>query len=64
MGYGIIAKRLFDDPQTVRGKDNPYFKWIRNYVEDDYRAAVEAGSGAYPLTRERCVRLRLTKGVG
>lgn len=43
LGYGIIAKRLWDDPETVGEGDNRYWKWIRNYVADDYRAAVVAG---------------------
>lgn len=43
LGYGIIARRLWDDPQTVREQGNRYWKWIQNYVADDYRAAVEAG---------------------
>ena len=47
LGYGIIARRLWDDPETVREQDNPYWSWIQNYVADDYRAAVEAGEGAY-----------------
>jgi len=44
IGYGIIARRLFDDPKTKR-KDNVYWKWIENYVADDYVEAVELGSG-------------------
>ncbi|KAL9070143.1 MAG: hypothetical protein Q9161_005095 [Pseudevernia consocians] len=45
LGYGIIAKRLWDDPETVREQGNPYWKWIENYVGEDYRAAVETGKG-------------------
>ncbi|KAF6219465.1 hypothetical protein HO133_003932 [Letharia lupina] len=47
LGYGIIARRLWDDPETVKEQGNRYWKWIQNYVADDYRAAVEAGEGAY-----------------
>ena len=47
LGYGIIAKRLWDDPETVGEGDNRYWKWIRNYVADDYRAAVVAGEGGF-----------------
>ncbi|KAF6227586.1 hypothetical protein HO173_012115 [Letharia columbiana] len=43
LGYGIIARRLWDDPETVKEQGNRYWKWIQNYVADDYRAAVEAG---------------------
>ena len=41
----MIAKRLYDDPKTLRGKENRYWKWIENYVADDYVAAVSAGKG-------------------
>lgn len=44
IGYGVIAKRLYDDPKTVR-KDNIYWKWIENYTDKDYTMAVETGSG-------------------
>lgn len=47
LGYGIIARRLWDDPETVREQGNRYWKWIQNYVADDYTAAVEAGEGTY-----------------
>jgi thiaminase len=43
LGYYVIAKRLFDDPATVR-EGNRYWKWILNYVEDDYTTAVKLGS--------------------
>jgi thiaminase len=44
LGYGTIARRLFDDPNTVR-EGNRYWKWIQNYVADDYTEAVQLGSG-------------------
>ena len=47
LGYGIIARRLWDDPETVRDQGNRYWKWIENYVADDYSAAVKAGEGAF-----------------
>ncbi|MCJ1351971.1 MAG: ATP-dependent RNA helicase dbp2 [Icmadophila ericetorum] len=43
IGYGMIARRLFDDPKTVRGDQNQYWEWIENYVADDYMAAVASG---------------------
>lgn len=55
LGYGIIARRLWDDPETVKEQGNRYWKWIQNYVADDYRAAVEAGEGAYTYLIECCV---------
>lgn len=45
IGYGKIARRLYDDPETVRGKHNPYWKWIETYVSEDYVSAVDAGTG-------------------
>lgn len=42
MGYGVIARRLFDDPATIR-EGNRYWKWIQNYVAEDYTTAVNLG---------------------
>lgn len=44
IGYGQIAQRLFADPNTKR-EGNIYWKWIQNYVADDYSEAVNMGSG-------------------
>ncbi|KAF2431201.1 thiamine biosynthesis protein-like protein (Thi-4) [Tothia fuscella] len=44
MGYGVIAKQLHDDQETVK-EDNRYWKWIENYVAPDYTEAVELGRG-------------------
>lgn len=46
LGYGQIARRLYDDPNTLRS-GNRYWKWIENYVADDYVEAVRQGSGLY-----------------
>ncbi|CZT05909.1 hypothetical protein WAI453_005322 [Rhynchosporium graminicola] len=43
IGYGEIAKRLHADPKTKRD-GNVYWKWIENYVTDDYVEAVTVGS--------------------
>ncbi|PGH27064.1 phosphomethylpyrimidine kinase [Polytolypa hystricis UAMH7299] len=43
IGYGAIAKRLHQDETSIR-TDNKYWKWIENYVADDYQQAVAAGS--------------------
>lgn len=45
LGYGKIARRLYDDPQTLRGSQNRYWKWIETYVAEDYTSAVDAGTG-------------------
>jgi thiaminase len=44
IGYGVIARRLYDDPKTKR-EGNIYWQWIENYVADDYAEAVKIGSG-------------------
>ncbi|KAI9755632.1 MAG: hypothetical protein M4579_004205 [Chaenotheca gracillima] len=43
IGYAVIARRLYNDPSTLR-EGNPYFKWIENYVAEDYTTAVKVGS--------------------
>ncbi|KIV99757.1 phosphomethylpyrimidine kinase [Verruconis gallopava] len=42
LGYGVIARRLYDDPKTKK-EGNLYWKWIKNYVADDYVEAVQLG---------------------
>jgi hypothetical protein len=48
IGYGDIARRLHDDPTTVRGKSNKYWTWIENYIAQDYVDAVVIGKGELP----------------
>lgn len=48
IGYGVIARRLHDDPKTVK-KGNIYWKWIENYTDIDYTTAVKVGSGILNL---------------
>ncbi|KAL9106179.1 MAG: hypothetical protein Q9227_008771 [Pyrenula ochraceoflavens] len=43
IGYGVIARRLHTAESSVRD-GNPYWKWIENYVADDYTEAVKTGS--------------------
>ncbi|KAF2814799.1 uncharacterized protein BDZ99DRAFT_378729 [Mytilinidion resinicola] len=43
IGYGMIAKRLYNDPNTTR-EGNIYWKWIETYVADDYTEATVNGS--------------------
>ena len=52
IGYGEIAKRLYADPGTKR-EGNIYWKWIQNYVAEDYVEAVNVGSGR-PPARQNC----------
>ena len=44
VGYGLIAKRLYDDPKTKR-EGNVYLQWIENYVAEDYVKAVKISRG-------------------
>ncbi|RAK99131.1 DNA-directed DNA polymerase alpha catalytic subunit POL1 [Aspergillus ibericus CBS 121593] len=44
LGYGAIAQRLYTDKDSVR-EGNRYWKWIENYVAEDYTEAVRLGSG-------------------
>ncbi|PWY73644.1 DNA polymerase alpha, catalytic subunit [Aspergillus heteromorphus CBS 117.55] len=43
LGYGAIAQRLHADKDTLR-EGNRYWKWIENYVAEDYTEAVRLGS--------------------
>ncbi|GME58465.1 hypothetical protein GTA08_BOTSDO05853 [Neofusicoccum parvum] len=42
IGYGYIARRLYDDPKTKRD-GNAYWNWVEQYVAEDYTDAVRAG---------------------
>lgn len=44
IGYGAIARRLSSEKRTRRD-GNMYWKWIENYVAEDYTEAVRLGSG-------------------
>jgi hypothetical protein len=46
----MIAKRLFDDSATMR-ENNRYWKWIQNYIAEDYVEAVQRGLGELFLYR-------------
>ncbi|KAJ5172653.1 heme oxygenase-like multi-helical [Penicillium capsulatum] len=43
IGYGAIAQRLHSAEGTLRD-GNQYWKWIENYVAEDYTEAVRLGS--------------------
>ncbi|KAI0381024.1 Phosphomethylpyrimidine kinase-domain-containing protein [Hypomontagnella monticulosa] len=43
LGYGAIAKLLHGDPRT-KTDGNTYWRWILNYVAEDYVQAVQTGS--------------------
>lgn len=55
LGYYEIANRLYNDPSTVRGEKNRYWKWIESYVAEEYVEAVR-------VAREGVERA--VKGVG
>lgn len=42
IGYGMIAKRLFDDTNTLR--EGRYWTWIQQYVDEPYVEAMARGS--------------------
>ena len=44
IGYGVAAQRLYGDAKSVR-EGNPYWKWVENYVAEDYQEAVKIGTG-------------------
>ncbi|KAF2729047.1 hypothetical protein EJ04DRAFT_503080 [Polyplosphaeria fusca] len=52
IGYGFIARRLYDDARTVR-HGNKYWKWIETYVADDY---VQAMANSSDLIEKHAVR--------
>lgn len=44
LGYGIAAQRLYAQHKNNH-EGNPFWKWVENYVAEDYREAVKIGSG-------------------
>jgi len=44
LGYGAAAQRLHAQ-HAERHDGNKYWKWIENYIADDYQEAVRVGSG-------------------
>jgi thiaminase len=44
LGYGMIAQRLYTEDYETR-EGNAYWKWVENYVAEDYVGAVRTGSG-------------------
>ena len=44
IGFAEIAKRLRDDPKTVR-EGNRYWRWIETYLADDYTRGVKTLKG-------------------
>jgi ATP-dependent RNA helicase DDX5/DBP2 len=42
IGYGRIARRLYEDPETVT--HGQYWKWVETYVAADYCEAMAVGS--------------------
>jgi len=56
LGYGIIARRLHDDPKTVR-EGNRYTKWVDTYIAEDYEQSVRDVRGK--LEHPWCMHLWL-----
>ncbi|KAK8015662.1 hypothetical protein PG991_008550 [Apiospora marii] len=44
LGYGAIGQALYDEKnENTKREDNTYYKWICNYVAEDYVEAVRTG---------------------
>jgi thiaminase len=43
IGYGMIARRLYEDPKTIR-EGSRYWAWIEQYVGQEYMDAMMRGS--------------------
>lgn len=50
IGYGMIAQRLYNQYKHSDTSKNRYWKWVMNYVADDYVEAVKTGSGRFSHT--------------
>jgi thiaminase len=61
LGYAAAAQHLYNDAESVR-EENPYWKWIENYVADDYVQAVRKGSGTLRTWRSSRRSLVLATG--
>ena len=57
VGYGIIAKQLFEDPKTVK-EGNRYWPWVENYVCQEYLDAMTRGSD---LIEEHASKLSVSR---
>ncbi|TPX22728.1 hypothetical protein DIZ76_014607 [Coccidioides immitis] len=62
IGYGAIAKRLHRDEKSVR-TENKYWKWIENYVAEDYSEAVKLGSELLETHMRSVSRVRMEELV-
>ena len=46
IGYGVTASRLHGEKESrTTAMGNRYWRWVENYVADDYREAMRVGSG-------------------
>lgn len=46
IGYGQVAERVHADTSSVR-EGNPYWKWVENYIAEDFVEAVKIGCGKF-----------------
>jgi thiaminase len=53
MGYGMIATRLHEEEEGTKREGNPYWSWVLQYVDEDYREAVNVGRGKCLLFFQR-----------
>lgn len=56
LGYGEVARRLYEDTDERRSKreGNRYWRWVENYVAEDYREAVRKGRDVLEREAVRC----------
>jgi thiaminase len=59
LGYGDTASRLYGEKESkTTAQGNKYWRWVENYVAEDYREAVRIGRGEFdPTTIEFCSSL-------
>ena len=59
LGYGVAAQKLTSDSGSKR-EGNPYWKWVENYVAEDYQEAVKMGSGEALIPKDERKDVLLT----
>ncbi|KAJ5569701.1 heme oxygenase-like multi-helical [Penicillium hispanicum] len=63
IGYGAIARRLYSEAQTLR-EGNQFWKWIENYVAEDYTEAVRLGSALLEEHMQKVSPSRMEELIG
>jgi thiaminase len=59
LGYGETARRLYTEKESkTTEQGNKYWRWVENYVADDYTDAVRVGRGEFTTSPYRESRKR------